>query len=46
MFEANKVDNECNEIREVIIDDKKKLRDIIFNKCVIINNILYYKDRL
>ena len=46
MFEANKIDNEYNEIRETIIDDKKKLKDIIFNKCVIINDIFYYKDRL
>ena len=46
MFEANKVDDECNEIREIIINDKKKLKDITLNKCVIINDILYYKDRL
>ena len=46
MFEANKIDNEYNEIRETIIDDKKKLRDIIFNKCAITNDILYYKNRL
>ena len=46
MFEANKVDNEYNEIRKTIIDDKKNLRSIIFNKCVIINDIFYYKDRL
>ena len=46
MFEANKVDDECNEIREAIIDDKEKLRDITLNKCAIMNNILYHKDRL
>ena len=46
MFETNKVNNEYNEIREIIINDKKKLRDITLNKCVIINDILYYKDRL
>ena len=46
MFEANKVDNEYNEIREIIINDKKKLRNITFNKCVITNDILYYKNRL
>ena len=46
MFETNKIDNECNEIRETIIDDKEKLKDITLNKCVIINDILYYKDRL
>ena len=46
MFKANKIDDECNEICEIIIDNKKKLRDIIFNKYVIINEILYYKNRL
>ena len=46
MFKINKIDNKCNEIRETIIDDKEKLKDIIFNKCVIINDILYYKNRL
>ena len=43
MFETNKVDDECNEIREAIVNDKKKLRNI---KCIIINDILYYKNRL
>ena len=46
MFEINKIDNEYNEIREIIINDKKKLKNITFNKCVIINDILYYKNRL
>ena len=46
MFETNKVNNEYNEIREIIINDKKKLKDITFNKCVIINDIFYYKNRL
>ena len=46
MFEANKIDNKYNEIRKIIINNKKKLKDIIFNKCVIINDILYYKNRL
>ena len=46
MFETNKVDNEYNEIREIIINDKKKLKDITFNKCVITNDIFYYKNRL
>ena len=46
MFKANKVDNEYNNIREIIINDKKKLRDITFNKCVIINEILFHKNRL
>ena len=42
----NKVDDKCNEIREAIINDKKKLKDITFNKCVIINEIFYHKNRL
>ena len=46
MFKANKINNEYNEIREIIINDKKKLKNITFNKCVIINDILYYKNRL
>ena len=46
MFEANKVDNERNEIREIIINDKEKLKNIILNKCVITNDIFYYKNRL
>ena len=46
MFEINKIDNEYNEIREIIINNKKKLKDITFNKCAIINDIFYYKNRL
>ena len=46
MFKANKVDDEYNDIREIIINDKKKLKDIIFNKYVITNEIFYYKNRL
>ena len=42
----NKIDNKCIKIREIIINNKKKLKDITFNKCVIINDILYYKNRL
>ena len=44
--EVNKVDNECNDIREAIIDDKEKLRNIIFNKCAITDGVLYHKNRL
>ena len=44
--ETNKIDKEYNNIREAIVNDKKKLKDIIFNKCAIINEILYYKNRL
>ena len=46
MFKTNKIDNEYNEICEIIINDKKKLKNILFNKCIIINDILYYKNRL
>ena len=46
MFEVNKIDQEYNEIREIIINKKNKLRDITLNKYVITNDILYYKDRL
>ena len=46
MFEANKIDNEYNEIRKIIINDKKKLKDITLNKCAIINDIFYHKNRL
>ena len=46
MFEANKIDNKYNEIRETIINNKKKLKDIIFNKCIIINDVFYYKNHL
>ena len=46
MSEINKVDNLCNNIRETIINDKEKLRDITFDKCVIINEVLFHKNRL
>ena len=46
MFETNKVDQEYDDIREIIINKYNKLRDITLSKCVIINDILYYKDRL
>ena len=46
VFEANKVDQECDKIRETIINKKNKLRDITLNKYAITKNILYHKDRL
>ena len=46
MFKTNKIDNDCNEIREVIINNNKKLKDITLDKYVIINETLYYKNRL
>ena len=46
VFETNKVDQEYDEIREIIINEKNKLRDITLNKCVITKDILYHKDRL
>ena len=42
----NKFDEKCDNIRETIINDKEKLRDMIFNKCVITNEIFYYKNHL
>ena len=46
VFEINKINKECDNIREAIINEKNKLKDIIFNKCVIINDVLYHKNRL
>ena len=46
MFKANKVDDLCNDIREIIINDKEKLKNIIFDKCVIMNEVLFHKNRL
>ena len=46
VFETNKVDKEYNEIRETIINNKNKLKNITLNKCVISNEIFYHKDRL
>ena len=46
MFKANIINNKYNEIRETFINNKKKLKNIIFNKCVITNDIFYYKNRL
>ena len=46
MLKTNKINKEYNNIREIIIIDKEKLRDIIFHKYVIINDIYYYKNRL
>ena len=46
MFKANKIHNDCNEIHEIIINNNKKLRNITLNKCVVINEMFYYKNRL
>ena len=46
VFEINKTDKKCDDIREAIINDKDKLKDITLNKCVITNDILYHKNRL
>ena len=46
MSKTNKVDQEYDDIREIIINEKNKLRDITLSKCVIINDIFNYKDRL
>ena len=34
VFETNKIDKEYNNIREIIINGKRKLKDITFNKYV------------
>ena len=44
--ETNKTNEKCDDIREIIIIGKNKLRDITLNKYVIINDVLYYKNRL
>ena len=44
--EMNKINEKYDEIRETIINNKNKLKNIIFNKCVITNEILYHKNRL
>ena len=46
IFEINKINEEYDNIRETIINEKNKLKDITFNKCVIINDVFYYKNRL
>ena len=46
MSETNKTNKECDDIREIIIIEKNKLRGIIFSKCAIINDVLYHKNRL
>ena len=46
IFEINKADEECDDIREAIINEKNKLKGITLSKCVIINDILYHKNRL
>ena len=39
--ETNKVDQECDDIRETITNEKNKLRGITLSKCVITNDILH-----
>ena len=46
IFKINKINKECDDIREIIINDKNKLKGITLNKCAITNDILYYKNRL
>ena len=45
VFETNKVDKEYDNIREAIIIEKNKLRNIIFDKCVIIKIVYKYLNR-
>ena len=46
VFKINKTDKECDDIRETIINEKNKLKGITLSKCVIINDVLYHKNRL
>ena len=46
MAEDNKVNKKCFDIRNAIIKEKIKLRNITLIKCFIIDDMFYYKDRL
>ena len=46
ILKINKINKKYNNIREIIIINKKKFKNITLNKCVIINKILYYNNRL
>ena len=46
IIKINFINKKCIEIHEIIDDDKKKLKNITFNKYFIINKIFYYKNRL
>ena len=43
---VNKNNEKCSEIRNVIVEDKKKLNNIILVKCSMNDGILYHKNRL
>ena len=43
---VNKNNEKCSEIRNAIIEDKKKLNNITLVKCSMDDNILYHKNRL
>ena len=42
MLKINKLNKKYNNIREMNIINKKKFKNIIFNKYVIINEIFYH----
>ena len=44
VYKSNRANKLYTEIREAIIDDKTKLRDITLAKYSIKDGILYYKD--
>ena len=46
MIKINFINKKYIEIYEIINNDKKKLKDITFNKYFIINDIFYHKNRL
>ena len=35
-----------NEIYKIIVEGKNRLRGVMLNKCIIKNEVLYYKNRL
>ena len=43
---VNKNNEKCSEIRDAIIEDKKKLNNITLVKCSMNDDILYHKNRL
>ena len=43
---VNKNNEKCSEIRDAIVEDKKKLNNITLVKCSMNDDILYHKNRL
>ena len=46
IIENNIINEKYFDIHNIIIKKKMKLRDIIFVKCLIIDDVFYYKNRL